>query len=255
MAGKLAEKTAIITGASGGIGRALCERFSAEGARVVLAGRNVEEMTRSAALITGQGGRALVCRCDVTNPASAREVVEKAVSEYGSLDILINNAAAFTATTPFDLLSEEDWETTVSVNLTGTFHMSKPAVAAMKGSGGGVIIHVSSQLARVAAPGQAAYCMSKAALVHLAKAMAVDLAGLQYPGQQSVPGGHRRIPSGTALRRRPNAPSKRWGPRLHAALGHCGGGGPECRVPGQRRCLLHDRRGLAGGRRLHRLVG
>jgi NAD(P)-dependent dehydrogenase (short-subunit alcohol dehydrogenase family) len=176
MAGKLSEKTAIITGASGGIGRAICSQFVAEGARVVLAGRNVEEMTSIAGQIGALEAQALVCRCDVSDAASARYAVENAVSEYGRLDILVNNAAAFTATSPFDQLSEEDWEKTVAVNLTGTFHMSRPAVEAMKRTGGGIIIHVSSQLARVAAPGQAAYCMSKAALVHLAKAMAIDLA-------------------------------------------------------------------------------
>lgn len=176
MAGKLADKTAIITGATGGIGRTMCEQFAAEGARVVLASRGVDEMTRIAAHIVEQGGQALVCRCDVTDASSARAVVEKAVSEYGRLDILVNNAAAFTPTTPFDRLSEEDWEKTISVNLTGTFHMSKPSVQAMKNTGGGIIIHVSSQLARVAAQGQAVYCMSKAALVHLARAMAIDLA-------------------------------------------------------------------------------
>jgi NAD(P)-dependent dehydrogenase (short-subunit alcohol dehydrogenase family) len=176
MAGKLADKTAIITGATGGIGRTMCERFAAEGARVVLASRGVDEMTRIAAHIMEQGGQTLVCRCDVTDASSAQAVVDKALSEYGRLDILVNNAAAFTQTIPFDRLSEEDWEKTISVNLTGTFHMSRFAVQAMKKTGGGIVIHVSSQLARVAAQGQAAYCMSKAALVHLAKAMAIDLA-------------------------------------------------------------------------------
>jgi NAD(P)-dependent dehydrogenase (short-subunit alcohol dehydrogenase family) len=176
MTRKLADKTVIITGATGGIGREMCLHFAAEGALVALASRGTDEMERIAALIEERGGRALVCPCDVTDDSSARHAVERTVEHFEKLDILINNAAAFTETTPFDRLPVEDWEKTISVNLTGTFFMSRHAVEVMKRDGGGVIIHVSSQLARAAAPGQAPYCMSKAALVHLARAMAVDLA-------------------------------------------------------------------------------
>jgi NAD(P)-dependent dehydrogenase (short-subunit alcohol dehydrogenase family) len=134
----------------------------------------------------------------VTDASSAQAAVQKVIDEYGRLDILVNNAAAFTPTTPFDQLTEEDWLQTVEVNLTGTFHMSKCAVQVMKKNGGGVIIHVSSQLARVAAPGQAAYCMSKAALVHLARAMTVDLARYNIRVNSLSPGAI----SGARLERR-----------------------------------------------------
>jgi NAD(P)-dependent dehydrogenase (short-subunit alcohol dehydrogenase family) len=219
MAGRLTDRTAIITGASGGIGRAICQHFAAEGARVVLAGRGVEPMARIATGISDKGGQTLVVHCDVADASSARNAVQRVLGEYGRLDILVNNAAAFTPTTPFDQLTEEDWLQTVAVNLNGAFHMSKPAVEAMKSSGGGVIIHVSSQLARVAAPGQAAYCMSKAALVHLARAMAVDLARYGIRVNSLSPGAI----SGSRLERRfgdlhraestlgPKAPMERLG--------------------------------------------
>ncbi len=172
--GKLADRTAIVTGAGNGIGRAIAEAFGAEGAAVLCADISLADGERVAAGIAGSGGRATACQCDVSAPDQARAAVEQAASQYGSLHVLVSNAAAFSPATPVDEMRLEDWEQALSVNLTGAFLMSKYAIPHLRASGGGSIILVASQMARVAYAGQAAYCATKGALVQLAKGMALD---------------------------------------------------------------------------------
>jgi NAD(P)-dependent dehydrogenase (short-subunit alcohol dehydrogenase family) len=172
--GKLAGKTAIVTGAGNGIGRAICEAFAAEGAAVLCADIALPSVEAVARGIVRSGGRAAACRCDVSDSGSAKAAVERAVDEFGALHVLVSNAAVFVPIAAIEDMAEEDWHRTLAVNLTGAFLMSKHAIAHLRAAGGGSIILVASQMARVANAGQAAYCATKGALVQLAKGMALD---------------------------------------------------------------------------------
>ena len=172
--GKLEGRTALVTGAGAGIGQAIVEAFATEGAAVVCADIAVDTAQRVAEGIASQGGRALACPCDVTDPVQAQAAVEMAVGEFGGLHVLVSNAATFTPLAPVEDLSLEDWRHALDVNLTGSFLMSKYAIPAIRAAGGGSVILMASQMGRVANAGQAAYCTTKGALLQLAKGMALD---------------------------------------------------------------------------------
>ncbi len=155
---RLEGKVAIVTGAAGDIGKAIVRRFEEEGAKVL----GVD--------ISLSGAE----RCDVSDSASAAAAVRTAEERFGALHILVNNAAALVSFEPVHLLDEREWRLSLEVNLTGAFLMSKHAVPAMLRAGSGNIIHVASQMGQVGAAGRAAYGATKAALIHLAKIMALD---------------------------------------------------------------------------------
>ena len=164
-------KTAIVTGAAGGIGRAICVAFSNAGADVVAADVDEDGIEETAGLCAGD---ALAVRCDVSSGEDAEATVATAVKRFGGLHVLVNNAATFVGYGSVVEVSETDWNRAMGVNLTGPFLMSKHAVPAITSSGGGSIIHMASQLGQVGKPGHCWYGAAKAALIQLAKIMAID---------------------------------------------------------------------------------
>jgi NAD(P)-dependent dehydrogenase (short-subunit alcohol dehydrogenase family) len=172
--GALAGRVALVTGAAGGIGRAICLRFAAEGAAVVAADLDPDGAAETAGLVAESGGRAAGTGCDVSDEAAAEAAVALARERFGGLGVLVNNAAAFLADTPVTGIAPRDWRRALDVNVTGAFLMSRAAIPAMVAGGGGSIVHVASQLGQVAHPGRTWYGAAKAALIHLAKGMAVD---------------------------------------------------------------------------------
>jgi NAD(P)-dependent dehydrogenase (short-subunit alcohol dehydrogenase family) len=180
---RLAGKTAIITGASSGIGRAIARRFVEEGAKVVIADVTEEpveggEPTRS--LIENAGGDALFKKTDVSVWAQVDALVSDAVSRYGRLDVLVNNAAIYSST-PLTGTSEEDWDRVLDVNLKGAFLCSKRAVQQMLtqeilNETRGRIVKISSQHGVVCAPNDIAYGVSKAGVAYITRQIAVDYA-------------------------------------------------------------------------------
>jgi NAD(P)-dependent dehydrogenase (short-subunit alcohol dehydrogenase family) len=186
---RLAGKAALVTGAGNGIGRAIARGLAAEGAAVACADIAVDDARAVAEAILDAGGRAIAWDCDVSDGVSARAAVEAAVAEFGSLQVVVCNAAAFVPIAPLAEMEEADWQRSLAVNLTGAFLICKHAIPQLKAAGGGSIILVASQMARVANAGQAAYCATKGGLVQLAKAMALDHVGDNIRVNTLSPGG------------------------------------------------------------------
>jgi NAD(P)-dependent dehydrogenase (short-subunit alcohol dehydrogenase family) len=179
-------KGAIVTGAGGGIGRAISIVFARAGARVACLDTNLgnaEETARQA------GKAALAIACDVSSESETREAVEKAARAFGGLHILVNGAAMSDATASVLDLDLAAWNKVFATNLGGAFLMSKWAIPHMVKAGGGSIIHIASQLGTVGAAGRVAYCSTKGALITMAKAMAVDHAAQGIRVNTLSPGG------------------------------------------------------------------
>jgi NAD(P)-dependent dehydrogenase (short-subunit alcohol dehydrogenase family) len=174
---RLEGKVGIITGAVRGIGRATAERFSAEGASLVLADIDGDGIEKTAAEITAAGGSVVGQRCDVSDATSCEAVVKRALNEFGKLNVLMNNAAYFIGKNTVEEVDIEEWRRAIDVNLTGPMLMSKYAITAMRASGGGSIIHVASQLGSVGKPMRSDYCAVKGGLIQMARSMAADHVG------------------------------------------------------------------------------
>lgn len=169
---RLQGKTAIITGAARGIGLEFAKAYLAEGANVVLADINADAVRK---LAEGFGSKALGIRMDVTRQESIDEGFAKAVQHFGSIDILINNAALFTAAPIVDI-TREDFDRVMAVNFTGTMFCLQAAAKQMIAQGkGGKIINMASQAGRRGESLVAVYCASKAAVISLTQSAGLNL--------------------------------------------------------------------------------
>jgi NAD(P)-dependent dehydrogenase (short-subunit alcohol dehydrogenase family) len=170
----LAGKVAVVTGAGSGIGRAICLAFTQAGAKLACLDLNEAAAAETAAAC---GRDALAVRCDVSSEAETKAAAALALERFGAVQVLVNAAATDDRNGTILDIDEQEWSRVFAVNVMGAFLMSRAVLPAMIANGGGSIIHIASQLGRVAAPGRAAYCSSKGAVIQLAKAMAVDHAG------------------------------------------------------------------------------
>jgi NAD(P)-dependent dehydrogenase (short-subunit alcohol dehydrogenase family) len=166
-------KRAIVTGASSGIGRATAMLFAAEGASVVLADIDVAGGEATAAAIAEAGGRAVFVRCDVTRSDDCLRAVEAAVGSFGGLDVVFNNAGIIRRADVVET-TEEEWDRVMAVNVRSVFLMSKHAIPVMVAAGGGVIVNTGSGWGLKGGDRAVSYCASKAAVVNLTRAMAID---------------------------------------------------------------------------------
>lgn len=168
-------KTAVITGASRGIGRAIAEAFAAQGANLVLnASRPSEDMDAAVAAVEAAGAKCIVSIGSVDKAESARTMVEAAVETFGRLDILINNAG-ITRDKPLMMMREEDFDEVIAVNLRGAYQCSREAARQMMKQRSGRIIQVSSISAMSGRSGQCNYAASKSGLVGFTKSLAREL--------------------------------------------------------------------------------
>lgn len=173
-------KTVIVTGASSGIGRGAAIRFGAEGAKVVIvASGSMDKAEEVANIIRGAGGEATAIRCDVSNSAQVEAMVKKTVELYGSVDYAFNNAGigpdgVHIAFGPLTALSEEVWDRTMAVNAKGVFLCMKYELLQMQKQGHGAIVNTASVGGLRMAPGFGAYGPSKAAVVAVTRAAALE---------------------------------------------------------------------------------
>ena len=182
-------KAAIVTGAASGIGRATAILFAREGARVLLtdldpAGEAVADSIRAS------GGKARFLRHDVSDEASWTTAIRRALEAFGRLDVLVNNAGISFAK-PLGETTLAEWRQLMAVNLDGVFLGTREAVRAMRGSGGGAIINVSSASGLVGSPTASAYCASKGGVRLFTKAVALEVAGDGIRVNSIHPGGVR----------------------------------------------------------------
>ena len=167
-------KAALVTGGASGIGRATVEILVREGARVVLADLNEVEGEKRVEAIRSSGGDARFVRTDVTREADVERLVAAVLDYYGRLDCAVNSAGITGGIGPVQELSQEDWEHTLAINLTGVFLCTKHEVATMQGQGSGAIVNVASGSGVIATPGLSAYCASKHAVLGLTKTVALE---------------------------------------------------------------------------------
>ena len=195
-------KVALVSGGSSGMGTAICVLLAASGASVVVGGRAAERAGAVVDAIRSTGGAAVAALGDVADAAQAQNLVDTALAEFGGLDIVVN-AAGVIHRADAEGTTDDDWHRVMSINVDGTFFLSRAAVPAMRQRGGGVIVNISSTCGLVGSAGLVAYCASKGAVTNLTRAMALDHAaeGIRInaicPGSVDTPMLVSEHPSGT----------------------------------------------------------
>jgi 3-oxoacyl-[acyl-carrier protein] reductase len=172
----LAGRSALVTGGSRGIGRAVCMALARAGARIAV---NYRVESPSAELVVRRieeaGGEAFCLSADVSRKTEAEMMVDETVARFGGIDVLVNNAGIWKGA-PIDEMSDGDWSEMLDVNLTGTFHCIRAAVPAMKAVGSGRIVNVSSTAGQRGEAFHAHYAATKGAVISLTKSLATELA-------------------------------------------------------------------------------
>ncbi|MCU1351722.1 MAG: hypothetical protein JWM05_931 [Acidimicrobiales bacterium] len=168
-------KVAIVSGIGPGMGRDISLAFAREGADVVLGGRTQSRLDDVAAEVEALGVRALAVTCDIADEASCQALAERAATELGGVDILVNNAYHGGDATPFMEADLADWRTTMDVNLWGSLHMTRAVVPHMEARGDGRVIMINSMSVQRIQPRWGAYVASKGALASITKTLALEL--------------------------------------------------------------------------------
>jgi NAD(P)-dependent dehydrogenase (short-subunit alcohol dehydrogenase family) len=170
-------KVAIVTGGTSGIGRDTAVLFAKAGAKVVVAGRREAEGKETIDLIRAAGGDGLLVKTDVSRAADVRALVQKTVEKFGRLDVAFNNAGIEGSWSPIAEQSEEDWDSTIDINLKGVWLCLKYEIQQMlKQGGGGVIVNMASVAGFIGSAGAATYCASKHGVMALTKSAALETA-------------------------------------------------------------------------------
>lgn len=172
---ELVGKTALVTGALGGLGRSMVEEFASTGTNVAV--HHWGELDKAVGVVadlSSRGISAVAVEGDVSDARSAAAIVEQTLDHFGSIDVLVNNAGYMTSASFIDMPLDH-WQKTIGVDLTGVFLVSQAAVRAMEGEQTGVIVNMASQLAFKGARDYVSYCAAKAGVVGLTRAMAREL--------------------------------------------------------------------------------
>ena len=171
---KLKEKVAIITGSSGGIGESTAKKFAEEGAKVVLVDLKQEDMNRTEKLIKELGAETLAVKADVTNRNEVDQVMNQTITEFGRIDIVVNNAG-ITEDAQLKKMTEEQWDRVIDVNLKGVFNVAQAAAKVMIEQKHGVILNASSVVGLYGNFGQTNYAASKWGVNGMTKTWAKEL--------------------------------------------------------------------------------
>ena len=227
-------KVAVITGASRGLGKAMALALAGAGARLALVARDRPKLEETAAEVAALGAEAAIFIADVTEESQVATMAELVVSQYGRVDILINNAGT-NIRKPMVEYTLDEWRKVLDTNLTSVFLMSRAMIPHMTGRGYGRILNLTSIMSHVSLPGRTAYSASKAALLGLTRALAQELApeGITVVG---ISPGPFATELNTVLMSNPevnrqfmsNVPLNRWGKVEEVgnlALFLCGEGG------------------------------
>lgn len=181
--GRLAGEVALVTGSTSGLGKAIAQRLAAEGATVVITGRDAD---RGAAAADAVGGTFLPA--DLNDEAACGALVDAAAAAHGSLTVLVNNAVASVGTAAVDGVTTAEWEDAFRVNVTAPMWLCRAAIPHFRKARHGSIVNVSSRAAERASPGLAAYVASKGALNALTRSLAVDFAADGIRANTVAPG-------------------------------------------------------------------
>jgi 3-oxoacyl-[acyl-carrier protein] reductase len=184
---ELANKIALVTGASQGIGRACAITLAAQGATVALAARNEEKLRAVAQEIAAGGGQAEPFVLDIANEASIKDTAKAVIAKFGRIDILVNNAG-ITRDMLLLRMKRADWDDVIATNLTGTFLLTQAVLSSMMKSRWGRIISISSVVGETGQAGQANYAASKAGLIGFTKSLAREMASRNVTANVVAPG-------------------------------------------------------------------
>jgi 3-oxoacyl-[acyl-carrier protein] reductase len=183
----LSGQSAIVTGASQGLGRSMAEALGRAGAKVACVARNAAKLADTVAAIQAAGGQAWALECDVSRRESVDEVVDKVTQEWGRLDILVNNAG-ITRDTLLPAMSDEQWDDVINTNLRGAFLFCRAASRPMMRQRYGRIINISSVSGLIGNAGQTNYSASKAGLIGLTRSLSKELAKRKVTVNAVAPG-------------------------------------------------------------------
>ena len=175
MEGRLSGKTAVITGAASGIGRATALLFAGEGARLVLADMNEEQLARVRDEIAAKGGSVIIRKTDVSSEEEVKDLIGLAIETFANIDILVNNAGIPGALDTLENQTSEDWHRVFDVNVMGPVYTTKHVIAHMKGRRRGSIINIASVAGIRSGAGGNSYSASKAALINFTQTSACEV--------------------------------------------------------------------------------
>ena len=181
------DKTAIVTGAGSGIGKAIALELASRGCDVAVCGRRLEPVQATAAEITAMGRRAYAASADVSNGESVTAFVAEVLKAFGHIDILVNNAG-LTRDNLLIRMSEEEWDAVLGTNLKGAFLFAKAVARPMMKQRSGAIVNISSIVGLIGNPGQCNYAASKAGLIALTQSLAKELASRNIRVNAVAPG-------------------------------------------------------------------
>ena len=184
---RLEGKVAIVTGSARGIGRAICERLGAEGAKIAVVDLMAEAAQATAAELSAAGIEARGYGANVAKMEDAQATVDAVVKDFGSVDILVNNAG-ITKDNLMLRMTEQEWDAVIAVNLKGTYNFTKAVIRPMMKQRAGKIVNIASVVGRMGNVGQANYSASKAGVIALAKTTAKEFASRNIQANAVAPG-------------------------------------------------------------------